>query len=175
MAEVTLENVQNAIIKGVSVNILDGELFVVVGPSGSGKTTLLNMIAGLTPCEGHIYIDGVCLDGLPPFKRKIGYLFQDLLLFPHISVEKNILLALKRLTMGKREKDERVSKMMDLLGLGHLADRLPDTLSGGEKQRVALARAMVSSPKVLLLDEPFSSFCLDRRFPNYLWRERNRV
>ena len=173
MAEVDLRDVRNGVIKGVSVNIRDGELFVVVGPSGAGKTTLLNMIAGLVPYEGHILIDGVCVDSLPTFKRKIGYLFQDLLLFPHMSARNNILMALKRLAMSKGEKDERVLSMMELLGLEPLAKRLPDTLSGGEKQRVALARALVSSPKVLLLDEPFSS--LDFRAARYLRLELKRI
>jgi len=156
MAEVNLRDVRNGVIKWISVHIRDGELFVMVGPSGAGKTTLLNMIAGLAPHEGHIFIDGACVDGLPTFKRKIGCLFQDLLLFPHMFARKNILIALKRLVMSKREKDERVSNIMELLSLEPLAKRLPDTLSGGEQQRVALARALVSSPKVLLLDEPFT-------------------
>jgi ABC-type sugar transport system ATPase subunit len=130
MAEVNLQDVRNGVIKGVSVNIRDGELFVMVGPSGAGKTTLLNMIAGLAPYEGHILIDGGCVDGLPTFKRKIGYLFQDLLLFPHMSARKNILRALKRLAMSKGEKDERVLNMMELLSLEPLAERLPETLSG---------------------------------------------
>ena len=173
MAEVDLRDVRNGVIKGVSVNIRDGELFVVVGPSGAGKTTLLNMIAGLAPFEGHILIDGGCVNGLPTFKRKIGYLFQDLLLFPHMSARKNILMALKRLSMSKGEKDERVLNMMELLSLVPLAERLPETLSGGEKQRVALARALVSSPKVLLLDEPFSS--LDFRTARYLRLELKRI
>ena len=173
MAEVNLQDVRNGVIKGVSVNIRDGELFVMVGPSGAGKTTLLNMIAGLAPYEGHILIDGRCVDGLPTFKRKIGYLFQDLLLFPHMSARKSILMALKRLAMSKGEKDERVSNMMELLSLEPLAERLPETLSGGEKQRVALARALVSSPKVLLLDEPFSS--LDFRTARYLRLELKRI
>jgi ABC-type Fe3+/spermidine/putrescine transport system ATPase subunit len=173
MADVTLKDVRNDIIKGISVNIRDGELFVLVGPSGAGKTTLLNMIAGLVPYEGHIFMDGECVDALPTFQRKIGYLFQDLLLFPHMSVRKNILMALKRLRMSKEEKRNRVSHMMGFLRLEPLAERLPETLSGGEKQRVALARALVSSPKVLLLDEPFSS--LDFKTARYLRLELKRI
>ncbi|EFK07191.1 putative molybdate ABC transporter, ATP-binding protein [delta proteobacterium NaphS2] len=173
MAQIGLKDVRNGVIKGISVDILQGELFVMVGPSGAGKTTLLNMIAGLVPYEGHIFIDGACVDKLPTFKRKIGYLFQDLLLFPHMSVARNIFMALKRVAAGKREKGARVSDIMALLNLASLADRLPGTLSGGEQQRVALARALVSSPKVLLLDEPFSN--LDFRTARHLRLELKRV
>ena len=173
MADVTLKDVRNGVIKGVSVTIRDGELFVMVGPSGAGKTTLLNMVAGLVPYKGHIFMDGECVDGVPAFKRRIGYLFQDLLLFPHMSVKKNILAALKRLAMSKGKKGNRVFHMMELLRLVPLSERLPDTLSGGEKQRVALARAMVSFPKVLLLDEPFSS--LDFKTARYLRLELKRI
>jgi ABC-type Fe3+/spermidine/putrescine transport system ATPase subunit len=173
MAEISLQNVHNGIIKEISVDISDGELFVLVGPSGAGKTTLLNMVAGLIPHGGDILVDGDCVNDLPPFKRNIGYLFQDLLLFPHMSVMKNILMALKKLRLGKREKQEQVLNMMALFHLEPFADRLPEELSGGEKQRVALARALISSPKVLLLDEPFSS--LDFRTARYLRLELKRI
>jgi len=155
------------------MDIRDGELFVLVGPSGAGKTTLLNMVAGLIPHDGHILMDGDCVNGLPPFKRNIGYLFQDLLLFPHMSVKRNIVMALKRLDISKREKQKRILNMMELFHLEPFAERLPEELSGEEKQRVALARALVSSPKVLLLDEPFSS--LDFRTARYLRLELKRV
>ncbi len=173
MAVITLQNVQNSIIKGLSLHIKDGELFVLVGPSGAGKTTLLNMVAGLVPYEGRILVDGKCINGLPPFKRNIGYLFQDLLLFPYISVKKNILMALKRLGIGKRQKQERVLEILEIFNLAPLAERLPGELSGGEKQRAALARALVASPKILLLDEPFSS--LDFRTARYLRLELKRI
>ncbi len=173
MAEIALTEVRNSVVKGISADIRDGELFVMVGPSGAGKTTLLNMIAGLVPYEGHVFMDGLCVDKLPPHKRKIGYLFQDLLLFPHMSVAGNIRTALERAAMGKREKDVRVSKVLALLNLESLAERLPETLSGGERQRVALARALVSFPKVLLLDEPFSN--LDFRTARHLRLELKRI
>lgn len=173
MAEIALQGVRNGVLRGISIDIADGELFVLVGPSGSGKTTLLNMVAGLIPYEGRILVDGNCVDDLPPFKRNMGYLFQDLLLFPHVSVKKNILMALKRLQISKREKQKRVLNMMKLFHLAPMGDRLPEELSGGEKQRVALARALVSSPKVLLLDEPFSS--LDFRTARYLRLELRRI
>ena len=173
MADVILKNIYNGVIKDISMNIWDGELFVMVGPSGAGKTTLLNIIAGLVPYEGHIYMDGECVDGFPSFQRKIGYLFQDLLLFPHMTVQKNIRMALKSLSISKEEKAKRVSHMLALLRLVPLAECFPETLSGGEKQRVALARALVSSPKVLLLDEPFSS--LDFKTARYLRLELKRI
>ena len=173
MAEIALQNVRNHIIKGISMDIRDGELLVLVGPSGAGKTTLLNMVAGLIPHDGRILVDGERVDNLPPSKRNVGYLFQDLLLFPHMSVKKNILIALKRLPINNSEKNERISSMLGLFHLTSLGDRLPGELSGGEKQRVALARALVSSPKVLLLDEPFSS--LDFRTARYLRLELKRI
>ena len=173
MAEITLQEVRNGIINGISMDIRDGELFVLVGPSGAGKTTLLNMVAGLVPHNGHILVDGDCIDDLPPFKRNIGYLFQDLLLFPHMSVKKNILTALKRLRLSEGDKQKRIFNMMELFHLAPFAQRLPEALSGGEKQRVALARALVSSPKVLLLDEPFSS--LDFKTARYLRLELKRI
>ncbi|MCF8146647.1 MAG: ABC transporter ATP-binding protein [Deltaproteobacteria bacterium] len=173
MAEITLQNVRNHIIKGISMNIRDKELLVLIGPSGAGKTTLLNMVAGLIPHDGRILVDGERMDGLSASKRNIGYLFQDLLLFPHMSVKKNIMMALKRLPMNASERNERISSMLELFHLNSLGDRLPGELSGGEKQRVALARALASSPKILLLDEPFSS--LDFRTARFLRLELKRI
>ena len=109
MAVITLQNIRNSVIKGITLNIRDGEVFVLVGPSGAGKTTLLNMVAGLAPHNGQILVDGDCVNGLPPFKRNVGYVFQDLLLFPHISVRKNIHLALQRLGVSKQEKQKRAA------------------------------------------------------------------
>jgi len=173
MAEITLQDLRNPIIKGISMDIRDRELLVLVGPSGAGKTTLLNMVAGLIPHDGRILVDGERVDGLPPSQRHIGYLFQDLLLFPHMSVKKNLLTALQRLSITRSERNERISSMLELCHLTSLGDRLPGALSGGEKQRAALARALVASPKVLLLDEPFSS--LDFRTARYLRLELKRI
>jgi ABC-type Fe3+/spermidine/putrescine transport system ATPase subunit len=173
MANMVLQNVRNQIIKGISMDIQDGELLVIVGPSGAGKTTLLNMVAGLMPHEGRILMDGERVDGLPPSRRNIGYLFQDLLLFPHMSVKQNIRIALKRLLKNTSEQNQRLSSMLELFHLTSLKDRLPEQLSGGEKQRVALARALAASPKVLLLDEPFSS--LDFQTARYLRLELKRI
>ncbi|MEW6750490.1 MAG: molybdenum ABC transporter ATP-binding protein [Candidatus Latescibacterota bacterium] len=134
----------------------------VFGPSGAGKTSLLNMVAGLMrPDEGVIRIDDVCLfssaEGidLPPERRRIGYVFQDDLLFPHLSVEANLRYGYDRLpASGRRFDPERV---VELLEVGPLLHRLPRHLSGGERQRVALGRALLASPRLLLMDEPLAS------------------
>lgn len=173
MSDITLQNIRCHGLNGLSLHVREKELFVLVGPSGAGKTTLLNVVAGLMPHEGHILVDAVLMDGLPPHRRQIGYLFQDLLLFPHMSVKRNLRTALSKRRMSGTEKDHRISDMVDLFRLRGLEDKRPDQLSGGEKQRVALARAIVSAPKVLLLDEPFSS--LDFRTARYLRLELKRI
>jgi len=173
MADISLHGIRNRVLKGITLEISSGELFVLVGPSGAGKTTVLNILAGLIPYEGKVLIDGKCVNGLPVFRREIGYLFQDLLLFPHISAKKNILMAMGRAGLSKKLKQKRVEAIMDLFHITRLAHRLPGDLSGGERQRVALARALVNAPKILLLDEPFSS--LDYRTARYLRLELKRL
>ena len=132
------------------------------GPSGSGKTTLVNMVAGLTtPDQGHIRIKGnavydsakkICL---PPEKRGVGYVFQESRLFPHLDVTGNMTFGMKRKPESCRYI--RFEPVVELLGIGHFLDRRPATLSGGEKQRVAIGRAILSSPRLLLMDEPLAS------------------
>jgi ABC-type sulfate/molybdate transport systems ATPase subunit len=161
--------ISNFILRGLDFDINEGELLVMVGPSGAGKTTLLNVAAGLVPYEGSVMFDGRCVDRLPPHRREVGYLFQDLLLFPHLTVEKNLLLAMGRLDLSRREKQDWTEEILSLFRLDSLKDRLPGDLSGGEKQRAALARAIASKPKILLLDEPFAS--LDFRTARYLRQE----
>jgi len=135
------------------------EVLVLFGPSGSGKTTILNCIAGMTaPDSGRIALRGTIFyeqgkKGLPIQKRRVGYLFQDHVLFPHMTVEKNILYGAKEKSIQSRQ----TKQIIQVLGIGHLLAQYPHNISGGEKQRVALARALVSEPAVLLLDEPFSS------------------
>lgn len=146
----------------------DGRIVGVFGRSGAGKSTLLNAVAGITrPERGHIRIDGETLYDhgtgvdLPAPDRRIGYVFQDSLLFPHLSVEANLMYG-HRL----RRHDERFIEprpVIDLLGLGHLLERRPGSLSGGEKQRVGLGRALLAQPRLLLLDEPLSSLDRPRR------------
>jgi ABC-type Fe3+/spermidine/putrescine transport system ATPase subunit len=173
MAIISLVNIRNMILKDVSFEINEGEIFALVGPSGAGKTTLLHVLAGLMPYTGTIFSDAGSLDGVPPYKRRMGYLFQDLLLFPHLTVEGNLTIAMGLEISGKKQKKERAAELLELMGISALAKRFPHELSGGEQQRVALARALASSPAILLLDEPFSS--LDFRIARYLRLEFKRL
>jgi molybdate transport system ATP-binding protein len=142
-------------------------LTALVGPSGIGKTTALNCIAGLLrPDEGRIAVSGTVLFDaaqgidLPPDRRRAGYVFQDARLFPHLSVAANLAYG-ERLT---RPEDRWIGRaeVIDLLGIGHLLDRAPATLSGGETRRVAIGRALLAAPRFLLLDEPFASLDAER-------------
>jgi iron(III) transport system ATP-binding protein len=137
-----------------------GELLTVIGPSGCGKSTLLRLVAGLErPSAGTVAVDGAVVAGprswVPPERRRVGLVFQDHALFPHLDVARNVGFGLDRLTKGERRR--RVGEMLDLVRLPDLAGRYPHELSGGEQQRVALARALAPGPAVVLLDEPFSS------------------
>ncbi len=144
----------------VDFKILD-EIVVLFGPSGSGKTTILNMIAGIThPDSGTITLNQLPLylqkaKPVPIQKRNIGYLFQDYALFPHMTVEKNIIYGIK----DKRGAIESplIQQLLQVMGITHLLQKYPGQISGGEKQRVALARALATEPKLLLLDEAFSA------------------
>lgn len=138
------------------------------GPSGSGKTTLAHLIAGLiVPTEGRISVNGdLLVDSerrvfIPPEKRRIGLVFQDALLFPHLDVRRNLLFG--RFFTPRPERRVPFDAVAETLGLGHLLERAPGTLSGGEKQRVGLARALLSSPRLLVMDEPMASLDFDRR------------
>ncbi len=147
-------------VDGVDFTVARGSLLALLGPSGCGKTTMLRLIAGLTPLtSGTIVIDGVTVASdtvdVAPEKRGVGMVFQDYALFPHLSVRKNVLFGLHGWPRAAR--DARVSEILELVGLAAYANRLPGALSGGQQQRVALARALAPSPKLLLLDEPFSS------------------
>lgn len=140
----------------------DGRLTALFGPSGSGKTSVVNAIAGLMrPEHGRIVVDGrVLVDTakrlfVPGHKRRIGYVFQDARLFPHMTVRQN--LAYGRFFAPRAERYANEAKMIDLLGVGHLLERKPDRLSGGEKSRVAIGRALIASPRLILMDEPLAS------------------
>jgi ABC-type Fe3+/spermidine/putrescine transport system ATPase subunit len=169
MPDIELVNVSKHICRNMNLKITDKEIFVVVGTTGAGKTTLLNVIAGVTDYKGSVLIDGVNVDKVSPRKRDVGYLFQGLALFPHLTVESNIAFGLQAAGVENAVADERVSSLMEMMRITHLAARYPHTLSGGEKKRVALARSLAPSPQVLLLDEPTSS--LDHQTAKYLRSE----
>jgi len=145
-------------VDGVSLDIAQGELVVLLGPSGCGKTTTLRMIAGFVEASaGDVRLDGQSVLGLPPHRRDMGLVFQSYALFPHLTVARNIAFGLEMRGMARPACDARVAEMLRLTRLGALADRLPRQLSGGQQQRVALARALAIQPRVLLLDEPLSN------------------
>ena len=145
-------------LHGVDLHVPVGEYFVVLGPTGSGKTVLLECIAGLyTLDDGEVWLDGRDVTDLPPELRNIGYVPQDYVLFPHLSLQKNIEFSLTVQGADRQVMDSRVRQLSEMLGIQHLLHRRTRTLSGGEQQRGALARALAPSPKVLLLDEPLSA------------------
>lgn len=147
---------RNAALEDVSFTLPAGEILALIGASGGGKSTLLRLIAGLEiPRCGSIALDGKNMAGIPPERRQVGMVSQGGDLFPHLSVLKNVLYGLRRVPRSERQK--RAMDALDHVGLSALAKRFPAELSGGEAQRVALARALAPQPRVLLLDEPFSS------------------
>lgn len=153
-----------AALKGVSFGVNEGRILALVGESGSGKTTLLRILAGLERMDGgEILLDGKVIaeegGGVVPEKRGIGLVFQHHALFPHLTVEKNVMFGVRKLPKGERVAI--LAELMELVGLEGLEKRFPHELSGGERQRVALARALAPNPRLLLMDEPFSS--LDAR------------
>jgi multiple sugar transport system ATP-binding protein len=145
-------------VDGVDLSTGEGECMVLLGPSGCGKTTLLRTIAGLEEAtEGEVLIGGNVVNGLPPRARQVAMVFQSYALYPHKTVEQNIIFPLKAEKIPKAERTEKARWAAELLGIGPLLDRKPRHLSGGERQRVALARALVREPSVFLLDEPLSN------------------
>jgi thiamine transport system ATP-binding protein len=146
------------VVHGVTLELPEGDVLAVLGPSGCGKSTLLRAIAGLEPpAAGRILVDGHDLAGTPTHKRGFALLFQDGQLFEHQSVARNVGYALRIRRRPRAETRDRVTELLDLVGLTGYADRAPATLSGGERQRVALARALAVRPRLLLLDEPLSA------------------
>jgi iron(III) transport system ATP-binding protein len=147
-------------VREVSLEVERGELMAVLGPSGCGKTTLLRLIAGFeAPDGGSVTVGEETVAGpgglVPPEKRRVGMVFQDFALFPHLTVEANVAFGLSR--RPREEREELTRRTLELVGLQHKTGRHPHELSGGERQRVALARALAPEPEVVLLDEPFSS------------------
>src|SRR5688572_5232397 len=169
LARVTKRYGPVAAVDDLSLDIVTGESVVILGPSGCGKTTVLRLIAGLErPDEGEIRLDGraVARAGrnlVPPHERRLGFVFQDLALWPHLTVRANLDFVMGSVGVARAERAERIREVLELVRIDTLAGRHPHQLSGGEQQRVALARALVGLPRVLLLDEPFSSLDPDLR------------
>ena len=155
-----------AAVQNVSLGLRAGDIGVLIGPSGCGKTTLLRAVAGLEPVSaGSIRLSGQTVSDanthLPAEQRRIGMVFQDYALFPHMDVERNLAFGIQHLPSAQRK--QRVREVLDLVGLAGAEKRFPHELSGGQQQRVALARALAPSPQLLLLDEPFSNLDVDLR------------
>jgi len=154
------------VLGGTSLEVIDGEAVALLGRSGSGKTTLLRVIAGLeVASRGEIFIAGnpATRDGrllIPPHRRGVAMLFQDLALWPNLTVAGNVRLGLSGLRLPRNESQRRIEQALQLCGIADLAARRPGTLSGGQQQRIALARAIAVQPKLLLLDEPFAGLDL---------------
>jgi molybdate transport system ATP-binding protein len=158
------------VLQRINIDVREGEYFIILGPTGAGKTVLLEAIAGLHPVlEGKIWVKGREVTRLRPEKRGIGIVYQDQVLFPHLSVAENIAFGLKSMKCPGKHIKPRVNSISELVGINHLLHRRPDTLSGGEKQKTALARALVTEPVVLLLDEPLSA--LDQSTRENMQRE----
>ncbi|MCZ8094282.1 MAG: ABC transporter ATP-binding protein, partial [Acidovorax sp.] len=155
-----------AAVQGVSLGLHAGDIGVLIGPSGCGKTTLLRAVAGLEPVsDGEIRLTkevvGSATRSVPPEQRRIGMVFQDYALFPHLSVGRNVAFGIHQLP--RTQQAARVAEVLELVGLAGSENRYPHELSGGQQQRVALARALAPRPQLMLLDEPFSNLDVDLR------------
>jgi putative spermidine/putrescine transport system ATP-binding protein len=158
LSEVTKRYGEHAVVKGVTLDVPDGEFLVLLGPSGCGKTTTLRMIAGFVePSGGTIRIGDTDVTTRPPWRRNTGMVFQSYALFPHMTVAQNVAFGLEMRGLPKTEIAARAEEALRLVQLDRLAARYPRQLSGGQQQRVALARALAVRPDVLLLDEPLSN------------------
>lgn len=163
-----------AAVRDVDLDIEHGEFVTLLGSSGSGKTTTLNLIAGfLFADQGRVLMDDADISSVPPHRRNIGMVFQDYLLFPHMSAAENVAFPLKRRKVDKGEARRRVADALEMVGLAGFEERLPRQMSGGQQQRVALARALVFEPRLLLMDEPLGA--LDRNLRETLQLEIKRI
>ena len=180
MADLQLDGVwmsyeeSGPILKGLSIDVADGEFYAMVGPSGSGKTSILKVLGGFVePDAGRVVLDGNDVTRVPPERRDLGIVFQSYALFPHLTVTENVGFGLRMRGVKGSERGRRVAAMLELVGLPGFEGRYPDELSGGQQQRVALARALVTEPKALLLDEPLSA--LDRKIRQEMQVELRRI
>ena len=180
MSFIQLTNVKKAyhseqlILKDITMTVEKGEFFVLVGPSGSGKSTLLRLIAGLEEMtSGTIQMNEKTFNQVPPQERNVSMVFQNYALYPHLTVEQNILFGLKRKKIDKHEQQKRLQECVEMLELTDYLYRKPDALSGGQRQRVALARAIVSHAPLCLMDEPLSS--LDAKLRTQMRTEIKRL
>lgn len=148
------------VVKGVTIEVNQGEIVGLLGPNGAGKTTTFYMIVGLvTPDQGKVYLDGQEITKLPMYKRAqlgVGYLPQEVSVFRKLSVEDNIMAILEMTKLNKKERHEKLEKLISEFGLNHVRKNLGNALSGGEKRRTEIARALATDPKFILLDEPFA-------------------
>jgi len=160
-----IEHLTTRAFSDLCFHVSEGACTALTGPSGSGKTTLLNAIAGTVPYQGDIYFDGKTINAVPPWQRPCRYLNQRLYLFPYLTVAGNLGLAQR--AAGQPRSEQKQMAILEDMGIAHLAHCYPRQISGGEQQRAALARAMISRPRLLLLDEPFSN--LDRDTRSRLW------
>ncbi|WP_091497047.1 ABC transporter ATP-binding protein [Amphibacillus marinus] len=166
------KNVQ--VLHSIDLQIEEGEFFVLVGPSGSGKSTLLRMIAGLESLSGgELKIQGRLVNHLPPKERHLSMVFQNYALYPHLTVEQNILFGLSAKKVNKQEQQKRLQEAVSMMGLGDLLKRKPKQLSGGQRQRVALARSVISQEPLCLMDEPLSN--LDAKLRAHMRTEIRRL
>ncbi len=164
----------NPVLNGVSLELADGECVALLGPSGCGKTTTLRAVAGFVHADrGQVRFDGQSVDALPPYRRKVGLVFQDYALFPHMTVAENVGYGLRMRGRPRAEIASAVSEALARVELAGFESRLPTQLSGGQRQRVALARAIVIQPDVLLLDEPLGA--LDRKLRDGMQVELKRL
>jgi multiple sugar transport system ATP-binding protein len=179
LARIELRNLSKSFgavpaVRDVNIAIEDGEFVVFVGPSGCGKTTTLRMIAGFEePSAGDILIGGKVVNDLEPRDRGLGMVFQSHALFPHKTVEQNILFGLRMKNVPQPERGRRLGQVVAMMRIEHLMDKMPNQCSGGECQRVALARTLVTNPSTFLLDEPLSS--LDAKLRRELRAECDRI
>ena len=176
---VTKRRDRRAVVDAVSLSVQSGESIVIVGPSGSGKTTLLRLVAGLeTPDDGELWLDGRQVSTprqilVPAYERQLGFVFQDLALWPHMTIGQHLEFVVKGSRLDAAQRHARVRDALARARIEQMADRYPHQLSGGEQQRAALARALVTQPRLLLLDEPLSN--LDPELRTVLRAELRRV